>query len=38
MWILVSLLHFQYLLAKTMAVAIVTCWNFLSKKKLVFVE
>jgi putative flippase GtrA len=38
MWILVGIAGINYLLAKCASMTIVTCWNFLSKKKLVFFD
>jgi putative flippase GtrA len=38
MWTLVSLCGLNYLLAKAISVVVVTIWNFVSKKKLVFVN
>lgn len=36
MWLLVGLAGLNYLLAKTLSIVVVTVWNFLSKKRLVF--
>jgi putative flippase GtrA len=36
MWLLVGILSANYLLAKCASIIIVTTWNFLSKKKIVF--
>jgi putative flippase GtrA len=38
MWVLVGLARLNYLLAKCASLIIVTCWNFLSKKKIVFLD
>ena len=38
MWLLVSLCGINYLLAKAISVVIVTVWNFVTKKKLVFLN
>jgi putative flippase GtrA len=38
MWVLVGIAGINYLLAKCASLAIVTCWNFLSKKKIVFLD
>jgi putative flippase GtrA len=38
MWLLVAIAGVNYLLAKCASLAIVTCWNFLSKKKIVFLD
>jgi putative flippase GtrA len=36
MWAFVGIAHENYLLAKCASLTIVTCWNFFSKKRLVF--
>jgi putative flippase GtrA len=38
MWTLVGLAGANYLFAKCVSLAVVTSWNFLSKKKLVFLD
>lgn len=38
MWVLVGLAGINYLLAKCSSLMLVTCWNFLSKKKIVFLD
>jgi len=38
MWVLVGIAGINYLLAKCVSLTIVTCWNFISKKKLVFLD
>ena len=38
MWLLVSLCGLNYLFAKAISIVIVTVWNFVSKKKLVFLN
>ena len=38
MWVLVGIASFNYLLAKCVSLTIVTCWNFLSKKRIVFLD
>jgi putative flippase GtrA len=38
MWLLVSLCGFNYLLAKAISIVAVAVWNFVSKKKLVFLS
>lgn len=38
MWVFVGIAGINYLLAKCASVAIVTCWNFLAKKKVVFLD
>lgn len=38
MWVLVGIAGINYLLAKCASLSIVTCWNFLSKKKIVFLD
>lgn len=38
MWSLVSLAEVRYLPAKAFSLGVVTAWNFLSKKKLVFLR
>lgn len=38
MWLLVGIAGVNYLLAKCASLMIVTCWNFLSKKKIVFLH
>jgi len=38
MWMLVSLCGLNYLLAKACSIGVVTVWNFVSKKKLVFLN
>lgn len=38
MWVLVGIAGINYLLAKCASMAIVTCWNFLSKKRIVFLD
>lgn len=38
MWVLVGIAGINYLLAKCASLAIVTCWNFLSKKRIVFLD
>lgn len=38
MWVLVGIAGINYLLSKCASLAIVTCWNFLSKKKIVFLD
>lgn len=36
MWLLVGIAGINYLLAKCASLTIVTCWNFFSKKRIVF--
>ncbi len=38
MWAFVGIAGANYLLAKCASLTIVTCWNFLSKKKIVFLD
>jgi putative flippase GtrA len=38
MWVLVGIAGINYLLAKCASLTIVTCWNFLSKKRIVFLD
>ncbi len=38
MWVLVGIAGINYLLAKCASMVIVTCWNFLSKKRIVFLD
>lgn len=38
MWLLVGIAGITYLLAKCVSLTIVTCWNFLSKKRIVFLD
>lgn len=38
MWALVGIVGINYLLAKCASLTIVTCWNFLSKKRIVFLD
>jgi len=38
MWALVGIVGINYLLAKVASLTIVTCWNFLSKKRIVFLD
>lgn len=38
MWSLVAIAGVNYLLAKCASLAIVTCWNFLAKKRIVFLD
>jgi len=38
MWALVGIAGINYLLAKCASLTIVTCWNFLSKKRIVFLD
>jgi putative flippase GtrA len=38
MWLLVGIAGNSYLLAKCVSLTIVTCWNFLSKKRIVFLD
>lgn len=38
MWVLVGIGGINYLLAKCASLTIVTCWNFLSKKRIVFLD
>jgi putative flippase GtrA len=38
MWALVGRVGVNYLLAKCASLIIVTCWNFLSKKRIVFLD
>lgn len=38
MWLLVGLGGVNYLWAKSASLTVVTCWNFLSKKKIVFLD
>lgn len=38
MWLLVAIAGVNYLSAKCASLAIVTCWNFLAKKKIVFLD
>jgi putative flippase GtrA len=38
MWLLVGIAGVNYLLAKCASLTIVTCWNFLSKKRIVFLD
>lgn len=38
MWVLVGIAGVNYMLAKCASVAIVTCWNFLAKKRIVFLD
>jgi putative flippase GtrA len=38
MWALAGLGGINYMLAKCASLFVVTCWNFLSKKKLVFLD
>jgi putative flippase GtrA len=38
MWVLVGIAGINYLLAKCASLTIVTCWNFLSKKRVVFLD
>ncbi|GHV34847.1 hypothetical protein FACS1894178_3190 [Bacteroidia bacterium] len=36
MWLLTDMIHFHYLLAKIITTVIVTLWNFLAKKYILF--
>ena len=38
MWMLVGFAGGNYLLAKCISLTIVTCWNFLAKKRIVFLD
>jgi putative flippase GtrA len=38
MWALVGIAGINYLLAKCASLTIVTCWNFFSKKRIVFLD
>ena len=38
MWVFVSIVGINYMLAKCASLMIVTCWNFLAKKKIVFLD
>ena len=38
MWVLVGVAGINYLLAKCASLTLVTCWNFLSKKRIVFLN
>jgi putative flippase GtrA len=38
MWMIVSFAGSNYLLAKCISLTIVTCWNFLAKKRIVFLD
>ncbi len=38
MWVLVEFIGIGYLMAKPISIVLVTIWNFVSKKKLVFVD
>lgn len=38
MWFMVDIILIHYLLAKAVAIPAVTVWNYISKKKLVFID